>query len=172
MQSRPTLADLIAFNRAILEQAADVVRACIARRLDFQALAGPHLRHVMDHHAALLADGADTFLDYDHRARDRRFESDPALALERLHELQLALAALRDRQLNETVSVGLTIGTEGDTFMVGTSSLGRELLFLASHAIHHFALIRPRLEAAGVVLPDSFGKAPDTVRYEREQAAR
>lgn len=171
MHSRPTLRELIAFNLAILEQAIAVAEQCRQRGLDYAQLAGPHLRHVMDHHAALLRADEGHFLDYDHRARERALEIDPALAIARLRELGAALEGLQGRSAGEAVSVGLTIGTDGDRFMVCGSSLGRELQFLASHAIHHYALIKPALCAAGLSLPEGFGKAPDTIRHEREHAA-
>ncbi len=45
------------------------------------------------------------------------------------------------------------------------SSLGRELQFLASHSVHHFAMIGGICRALEAPLPDDFGAAPSTIRH-------
>ncbi|NIP97468.1 MAG: hypothetical protein GWO24_30170, partial [Akkermansiaceae bacterium] len=43
--------------------------------------------------------------------------------------------------------------------------LGRELQFLVSHTVHHFAMIGGICRALGVALEDDFGVAPSTIRH-------
>ena len=57
-------------------------------------------------------------------------------------------------------------GITGNFDFCVTSSVGRELAFLASHAVHHFALLAEHLQRHGVPLPAHFGKAPGTVANE------
>jgi hypothetical protein len=45
------------------------------------------------------------------------------------------------------------------------SSISRELQFLSSHAVHHFALIAMTLRAEGVPMDPDFGMAPSTLRH-------
>lgn len=53
------------------------------------------------------------------------------------------------------------------------STLERELQFLASHTVHHYALIALTLRAQGVTVGTDFGMAPSTLRHsERERCAR
>jgi len=53
------------------------------------------------------------------------------------------------------------------------SNLARELQFLASHTVHHYALIALTLTALGVPVDADFGMAPSTLRHaERQQCAR
>ena len=47
------------------------------------------------------------------------------------------------------------------------SSVGRELISLSSHTIHHFALISLTLQALGHSVDPDFGVAPSTLRYQR-----
>ena len=47
-----------------------------------------------------------------------------------------------------------------------TSSIGREMQALASHTVHHFALIAMTLQALGFHLDRDFGMAPSTLRYQ------
>ncbi len=49
------------------------------------------------------------------------------------------------------------------------SSVGRELRFLASHTVHHYALIAALLRQRGVDPGESFGVAPATAAHWREQ---
>ena len=51
------------------------------------------------------------------------------------------------------------------------STVGRELGFVAHHAIHHMAMVKViALQSAGLTeedLPDAFGRAPSTIKYDR-----
>jgi hypothetical protein len=55
--------------------------------------------------------------------------------------------------------------------VVVPTTLGRELLFLSSHTVHHFALVAQYCRAAGVEPEQDFGKAPATRAFERLAAA-
>ena len=47
------------------------------------------------------------------------------------------------------------------------SSVGRELQFLVSHTVHHYALIRLLLEDHGIYAGEEFGVAPSTLAHQR-----
>lgn len=171
MKSRPSFAELIAFNVAVIGQAQALVEAYRVRAGAFRAHVGPHLRHIIEHYESLLHREPGALVDYDHRARDHEVERVPERAAERLAGIVARLQALLSRPANEPVSVGLAIGTQGQDFYLSPSTLARELNFVASHAIHHYAIIKPVVAAAGIAIPGEFGKAPDTVRHERLQWA-
>ncbi|NGY05455.1 hypothetical protein [Solimonas terrae] len=171
MKSRPSFADLIAFNVAVIAQGQRLARHYFEHGDAFRTQVGPHLRHIIEHYEALLNRRAGELVDYDHRARDRSVEQSPIVAARRLDGIVDGLQALRGHQADEAVSVGFSIGVDGAEFHLSPSSLARELNFVASHAIHHYAIIRPLALAAGVELPTEFGKAPETVRHEKLQWA-
>jgi uncharacterized damage-inducible protein DinB len=50
------------------------------------------------------------------------------------------------------------------------TSVDRELVFLASHTIHHMAIIGMLAEQAGVEVGAEFGVHPSTLRYLQRQA--
>ena len=52
-----------------------------------------------------------------------------------------------------------------------TSSVERELQFLSSHTVHHYALIAVILRLNGVQPEEGFGVAPSTQRYWKESRA-
>lgn len=172
MQPRPALSELITYNVEIVGQALAIAHALEARHADFAAHAGPHLRHIVEHYEALLTGMSGSMVDYDHRSRDREVETDPALAATRLRAVIAGLERLRGSRATHSLSVGLDGGGGGEHFFVLGSTLGRELLFLASHAVHHFALLKPALREAGMITNRDFGKAPSTVRHERATLRR
>lgn len=129
---------------------------------------GAHIRHILDHFDCLL-EGRDTGrVDYDLRRRDRRVESDRAYALSCLRATIDALRGVRGADGDEALEVRLD---SGDTERAwGRSSLTRELQFLSSHTIHHYALVAAILQSAGCAPQPGFGVSPSTLRFERRRA--
>ena len=135
--------------------------------LDYASAVGAHLRHVIEHYDALLHLGESGVVDYDRRARDRDLERQPAVARARLEGLQARLLHWTDAQLQAPLQVRGVAGLVGELEFTVASSVGRELVFVASHAIHHFALLRAHCQQIGLPMPPEFGLAPATVRHER-----
>ncbi|MCW5635631.1 MAG: hypothetical protein KIT17_20000 [Rubrivivax sp.] len=163
------VARLLHFNDAVLAQAEALAQAfTLPRRAGDVAYGerlGPHLRHVIEHYEALLARRTPGELDYDARARDPLLERSPALARERLAALREALRALDGSDVDEGLFVHTRGGLAGQWPLATLSTVGRELVFLASHAVHHFALVRAHCEQHGITLPAHFGVAPATVAH-------
>ena len=169
MQNRPDLQKLLDYNVAVLDQALKVIDAHEATPGScFSSHSGPHLRHVVEHYEAFILNVARFSVDYDTRARDRILEQDPTVARQRIGHLQQQLADLDTAALAAPIAVHLRGGLAGEDNFVSFSSLSRELLFLASHAVHHYALIQLHCKADGIMLGDDFGKAPATVRHARQ----
>jgi uncharacterized damage-inducible protein DinB len=153
---------------ALLEQARDLVL-----KLDAETYArslpgapgglGAQLRHVLDFFTCLLAGLPRGTVDYDRRARDPRVESDPMAALARIESLRRALlddvARTSDRALRVRSDEPLLPAHAG--FL--RSSLARELRFLASHAVHHAAVMALLLRAQGIEPLPNLGVAPSTL---------
>lgn len=164
---------LIEYSRTLLRQAQQLVEACAATpklRPRYAEAVGPHLRHVVEHYAALLEGLERGLVDYDARPRDGELERQPAPMLRQLARLGEGLQQLQGIEAGP-LRTAQYAGPDGDVRVETASCLERELLFLASHTVHHFAILRPRLEAMGLPLPPDFGKAPATVRHERERRA-
>lgn len=168
MKNRPDLQKLLDFNIAVLDQALAVLDAhSAATGSDYSSHSGPHLRHVIEHYEAFTQHVASYSVDYDTRARDPAPERDPAVARVHIHNIQQQLAALDTSRITEPIAVHLRGGLSGEENFVSFSSLARELLFLSSHAVHHYALIQLHCKAQGICLGADFGKAPATVRHDR-----
>lgn len=122
---------------------------------------GGHVRHVLDHISAFVEAGS-ALLCYDHRERGTAVEIDPDEALSRIFRLQQGLERMAKRQQDEHLRVRSQIAPNGRT-VTSWSTLGRELVFVMNHTIHHQAIIALLLGPdAGATLPERFGYAPAT----------
>ena len=127
---------------------------------------GAHVRHIVDHYDCFLRGAREGRVNYDARARDTRVESERGTALERLDDLCARLAASELRDPARSLEVTANCGEPGPP-AVGCSSVGRELQFLASHTVHHFAVVAAMLRSLGVQPDRDLGVAPSTLAYER-----
>lgn len=167
------------YNAALLAQAATMITrlgAEAAADFVYARAVGPHLRHIVEHYLALvnaLAAG-DRCVCYDARSRDLRVQTDPSATLCALQELDERFAVLAQDQslaLQTPLVTRLLAGVRGEMELTVDTSLGRELLFLSSHTVHHFALLGQYCRNAGVELGHDFGKAPATMAFEQLHAA-
>ncbi len=164
---------VVRYNVAILRQAIDVIDWCdeTGNPARYADAIGPHLRHVLEHYEELLDGLGRRVLEYDRRLRDRRVEQESSYARMRFCTVIERLEALDDAPpASDEVAVMLFGGVEGEECFVAKSSLARELLFVASHAVHHYAILKPLLAQRGYPVGADFGKAPATIHYEREVA--
>ena len=123
---------------------------------------GQHVRHILDHIASVCAAVPGIPLSYDRRERGTNVEADVDAALRAIGRLSASLSMLPfcdDQPM--TMTSALVHG--GEPLAAGTT-LGRELLFVISHTIHHQALIGLLLSAADGFVPQGFGLAPATPR--------
>lgn len=137
----------------------------------FNASIGGHYRHCLDHFTSVVRGLNCDLVDYDHRERDARIETQPDFALGITHELRRALATIQPAQLHHTVAARCEVSYQHGNSPLTASSLGRELVYCIAHAIHHYALIAVMARLSGVQLPEHFGVAPSTVAHQKSVAA-
>ncbi len=129
--------------------------------------AGAHFRHCIDFYHGFLAGVESGRINYDLRERDERIEQNRSFAIARLNAviegLNLAIVVEGDRML-----ATLLEGSSDSDWSI--SSLKRELQFLLSHTIHHYALIALALRSQGFDPGAEFGVAPSTLRHWRKTA--
>jgi len=163
---------------AILGHGEELLRALSAesytRRvpLAFNASIGGHYRHCLDHFTSLLRALDADEVDYDHRERDVRIESQPAFALALTQQMRTQLERLPLSALESRVWARCEVSyAHGDSPVTG-STFGREMVYAIAHAIHHYALIAVMARLMEAALPEHFGIAPSTVAHNAKQAAR
>jgi hypothetical protein len=125
---------------------------------------GAHFRHVFDHYHAFLAGLATDEIDYDARQRQVPLETDRLLALATARGLITDLGRLPAELGARPVRITLrSVAGHDETPDWSMSSVKRELQFLVSHTVHHYALIKELLRREGLTTTDDFGIAPSTL---------
>jgi uncharacterized damage-inducible protein DinB len=131
---------------------------------------GGHVRHCLDH-VRLLLEGLDTgIVDYDRRERGTDIERDRRAACEKVQELVRRLRAAGDVRLDRALRVRSLLD-DGGPSLEAPSSVGRELLFVLSHTIHHNAMIASAARRLGNPVPAFFGYAPGTIAHQKRAGA-
>ena len=129
----------------------------------FGSSIGSHMRHVLDHYSSFLAVIDSGVVNYDARVRETLVETDRVSGIEKAKSI---LEGLMNSVIDpsQTVKVIVSANTTEDE-VHSVSSVGRELQFLASHTVHHYALIAIASRMQGISPPDTFGIAPSTLKY-------
>ena len=127
----------------------------------YQSGVGKHIRHVLDFYRAFLKPPED-ITDYDDRDRSVGVETDRMQALEAIDRIIGALGAIRNAD-NQVQSKNDDGGHRPQAVAYSRSSIGRELQFLASHTVHHFAIIAFILVQQGYTPHPDFGVAASTL---------
>src|SRR5688572_2500904 len=147
---------------AILGHGEELLRALSAesytRRvpLAFNASIGGHYRHCLDHFTSLLLALDADEVDYDHRKRDPRIETQPDSALTLTAEMRHTLEQLTPDTLCTEVKARCEVSYTHGNSSVTRSTLARELVYCIAHAIHHYALISVMAQLMDVKLPAHF----------------
>jgi len=138
----------------------------------FNSSLGAHYRHSLDHFTSFVAGADEGMIDYDRRARDVVLENDRFAALNKTRELRERIEGLSvDTLASSTVACSKVCYSDGVAQSV-ESTMGRELMYVIMHAMHHYALIRVMGNLLDVEVPAHFGFAPSTIDHERKQAEK
>lgn len=133
----------------------------------FSVSLGKHFRHITDHYQQLLAGLPQALIEYDRRERLEAEEYERSAMIMRLRSINNQLSQLvKKLQCDRSLSVCLALEEFGDSPIV-PSTLSRELLFLQSHSVHHYAIISAILKLQHVDVEPDFGIAPSTLKYEK-----
>jgi hypothetical protein len=172
----PREAVIVSANLALLRQAHELVStlpdAAFGGAEGVEKPVGPHFRHVLEHYSCFLDGLRDRRIDYDARRREEHIERDRESAAGRIRDLIDGLLALGGPgALDDEIAVRLDCGLGEEREQWSRSTVRRELHFLLSHTIHHYALIGLLLGALGIETGPDFGVAPSTLKYWNLQAS-
>ncbi|TQV72598.1 hypothetical protein FKG94_18025 [Exilibacterium tricleocarpae] len=154
---------------AVLQQLAALVGAvgdCYSREPEANASSiGCHVRHILDHFAALHGAAQTGRINYNTRSRGSDIEVDPASALARIAVLSSWVdnRGLQDRAIE--IESEVSVSHYENVCMPG--SLYREVIYVINHTIHHIAYARMIAGRMGITLDDYLGIAPATATYLR-----
>ena len=137
----------------------------------FKSGVGKHFRHILDFYHCFLDNDAGR-IDYDARGRDAKVERDKETAIQTASQTIDRLKILPDIMPDTRVLLCSRNVQSDDSSVPWTASNPlRELSFLSSHTIHHYAVISILLSIQGFVPPEEFGIAPSTLAYEKSRKA-
>lgn len=163
---------LVAENLSLLDQAASVISELTETVYTndespyFSSGIGRHTRHILDFYNNLVR-SEDRRIDYDDRSRSRRIETERSAALAEIDAVRRALTALEIS--DHPILIKNDDGGHRDADKgFSPSTIGRELQFLASHTVHHFAIMAMILRLQKIHPPADFGMAPSTLRHMQE----
>ncbi len=125
--------------------------------------AGGHMRHCIDHYLSFLGGVDSGRVDYDDRKRDLGLETLTNEASAAVEQIMQGLEGLMEDKMPVGLLVKMDCGGEDIDWQ--PSTIGRELQFLVSHTVHHFAMVGGICRMLGVSLEDDFGVAPSTLRH-------
>lgn len=131
-----------------------------------EATVGQHTRHILEFYTCLI-NGLETgIVNYDHRKRDNRIETDKFFAIQKIKE---TISFMKDFQKNPALSLIISYDYSALDNVEIKTSFQRELAYNIEHTIHHLAIMKPTIveRCAYIILPEYFGIASSTVRYTR-----
>jgi uncharacterized damage-inducible protein DinB len=133
----------------------------------FMSSAGAHMRHILDHYYSVINGFPEGLIDYDKRSRGGVVESSPKAAQEAIEAISTFLKSLTTEQLQKTVQLSTEISVVDKQVAIVDTTLGREIIFVGSHAVHHLATIKHIAQAQEVEVEGDLGIAPATATFLR-----
>jgi hypothetical protein len=137
----------------------------------FNASIGGHYRHCLDHFRSLLDAAVAGNLNYDHRQRGTLIESDRFAALNATRALREGYQQLSGGCLNRRLEVRCKTSYATNGSQLSASTVGREIMYVVAHAVHHYALIGIMGGLMGLKMPAGFGVAPSTMKHQSDLAS-
>ena len=138
----------------------------------FRASVGAHYRHSLEHFKLLLEAVNGPHVDYDRRERDAGLEQERLFALQVTRDFRHAARFLTTLNPDRPIEARYKISYAGSGACSASSTIGREIMYAVSHAIHHYALIGMICDLRKLPMPQDFGIAPSTIDYQKTIARR
>jgi hypothetical protein len=133
---------------------------------DVYAHIGGHIRHCIDFAACLILGLDSGKIDYNKRERNLLIENDVTIALAKITETVENLQTLSLQDFTCEVLVRHEMADDiTDEKSWCRSTLAREVEFLQSHTVHHYAIIGFKLASLGIKIDEDFGVADSTLKY-------
>lgn len=122
---------------------------------------GQHTRHILEFYQALL--NVDEIINYDLRQRNLQIENDKEYMLQIIDSLTKELKSLN---LSQKI---ILQGTLGGVLNTIESNIGRELLYVTEHAVHHMAILKMGIvhSICHIQFEENFGVAESTINYQQ-----
>jgi uncharacterized damage-inducible protein DinB len=154
------IVDLLHEMQTLIERLDDVDYTMPAPGRSSSAIGG-HVRHCLDHVNAVIAATHTGVCAYDRRVRGTDVEADRRAAVRAIAHVIAVVQCLDQTAFDREIDVESQLDRSGTT-MTTRSTIGRELVYVMSHTIHHNAIVSMMLRSRGVATEPHFGLAPST----------
>ncbi len=163
--------EVIVANHSILDQ----LKSLIERLSDQEfvqpisvlngATLGQHIRHTLEFYICLQSGANSGSVNYDNRDHDTTLETNRGLAMDAINAIQDFLTSTGS---NHNLTLEVNYDRDKDVLVQVDTNLYRELIYNIEHAVHHMALIKIGVKQMrqDILLPDDFGVAVSTLRYQ------
>jgi len=157
-------------NLGILLQAKEVISKIDDTQFSFNdsplflSSAGMHFRHVLDFYTAFSEGYKNKEIDYDKRERNEEVAIKREVCSGEIVKIISFLNSIENIDMGSAVTIITIEGITGNSSRA-ESTIGRELQFLLSHTVHHYAIIAMILKIQGAQLPQYFGIAQSTIEF-------
>jgi len=131
----------------------------------FISSCGEHMRHLLDHFSAIKTDVNSGVIDYDARQRGSDIESSIQCAQNKVNEIKRWLSSLDIESLDNALHIQTEVSVSEKHITRTHSCLGRELVFAAAHAIHHYSMMSIAMQMQDLKADKNFGIAPATQTF-------
>ena len=163
MQLRNAINNVFVQLNNILQELSSNQYSMKSKLLD-NATVGQHVRHIIELFLCLQNGYLAGIVNYDKRERNQQIETDKVFAAHLLKEIYeqldkadkpLLLEACYDDHENSSITIA--------------TNYYREIAYNLEHAVHHMAMIRVGVaEVSDIQLPQGFGVASSTIKYQKE----
>lgn len=132
------------------------------------ATIGQHVRHTLEFFICMKNGVEVGVINYDKRDHDKAIENDRFITISKIEE---ACAFVNSEQENKALTLELSYGETDESECKIQSNFSRELAYNIEHGVHHMAIIKIAALAVhpDLCLPEDFGVAISTIRYQRQQ---
>lgn len=156
---------LFAENCQILEQGIYLLESIsndryTQKQQNMDASIGGHFRHILEHYELFWEGLKLGHIDYDKRKRNPELETNRLFALESM--MGYASKFQEETFYLESLTISQNYNPKNPIPII-KSNLARELMFLVSHTVHHYAIISILVKLDGGVVPEGFGFSPATL---------
>lgn len=126
---------------------------------------GQHVRHTLEFFICLFDAKNNGSVNYDNRKHDKLIETDKKLSQS---VIQSIMTFLDENTEDFAISFEANYSLKEGEINAMQSSFFRELSYNIEHAIHHMALLKVAVNQTldYIQLPENFGVASSTVRYQ------
>ncbi|MDC0087938.1 hypothetical protein OAI07_00185 [Akkermansiaceae bacterium] len=133
---------------------------------------GQHMRHTLDHVEALCTGLPKGVVNYDLRIRATNMETSTSTANSRCQFLKAELTKIGQDYTSDSKVNALSSCSNDSESHPQSSSFGRELQFVISHTVHHFAILAAICHSLDIATSADFGIAPSTLKHQETLSAK